>query len=43
MFVSLGIAGSMGLLAGIIFLFSVIPTAIIQWKGDQWRRAGRKY
>lgn len=25
-------------MAGLIFLFSVIPVVILQWKGKQWRR-----
>lgn len=26
-------------MAGLIFLFSIIPMAIVQWKGKQWRRS----
>lgn len=26
-------------MAGLIFLFSIIPMAIVQWKGRQWRRS----
>lgn len=26
-------------MAGLIFLFSIIPMTIVQWKGKQWRRS----
>lgn len=26
-------------MAGLIFLFSIIPMAIVQWKGKHWRRS----
>lgn len=26
-------------MAALIFLFSIIPMAIVQWKGKQWRRS----
>lgn len=32
MYDSLGISGSGGLLAGLIFLISVVPTALLQWR-----------
>ncbi|KAM3416101.1 hypothetical protein BST61_g9582 [Cercospora zeina] len=35
---SLGASGSGGLMAGLIFVFSVLPVAVLQWKGKQWRR-----
>lgn len=29
-------------MAGLIFLFSIIPMAIVQWKGNQWRRRSKQ-
>jgi len=44
MFASLGDAGSAGLIVGIIFVVSVLPIVLLQWKGPQWRgeRAERR-
>lgn len=36
---SLGDSGSVGLCAGIIFLFSWVPIALLQWRGQGWRDA----
>ncbi|KAK4508086.1 hypothetical protein PRZ48_001824 [Zasmidium cellare] len=36
---SLGGSGSGGLMAGIVFVVSIIPVVIVQWKGQQWRKA----
>ncbi len=37
MFASLGDAGSAGLMVGIVFVVSVLPVILLQWKGQQWR------
>jgi hypothetical protein len=34
MFSSLGLSGSAGLMVGIIVIFSILPTILIQWKGQ---------
>jgi hypothetical protein len=33
MFSRLGLSGSAGLMVGIIIVFSILPTILIQWKG----------
>ena len=37
MFDNLGLYGSAGLGAGLIFAFSLVPTIFLQWKGASWR------
>jgi hypothetical protein len=37
MFTSLGLAGSAGLMVGLIVVFSILPIIFIQWKGRQIR------
>lgn len=37
MFASLGLSGSGGLIAGIVFVFGLLPTIFIQWKGKALR------
>lgn len=33
----LGTLGAVGLLAGLIFIVSWVPTAVLQWQGQKWR------
>lgn len=37
MIASLGTSGSAGLMAGIIFIVSWVPIALLQWRGQDWR------
>lgn len=39
MFTSVGIAASGGVAAALLIGVSIIPTAIIQFRGDRWRGA----
>lgn len=41
MLTSLGGSGSGGLMAGIIFLFSWVPIAVLQWRGKNWRHVDK--
>ncbi|KAF2096303.1 MFS transporter [Rhizodiscina lignyota] len=34
---SIGVAGSGGLMAGIVLVCSVLPVVVLQWKGGAWR------
>lgn len=36
---SLGTLGAVGLLAGLIFIVCWVPTAVLQWRGQNWRDA----
>ncbi|KAL9095843.1 MAG: hypothetical protein Q9165_001840 [Trypethelium subeluteriae] len=41
MFNSIGVAGSGGLMAGLIFIASWVPIVFQQWMGQRWREGGK--
>ncbi|KAI9708830.1 MAG: hypothetical protein M1820_003785 [Bogoriella megaspora] len=42
MFAGIGVSGSGGLMAGLIFGAGWVPVAVQQWRGRGWREGGRK-
>lgn len=37
MFAAVGIAGSAGIMCGVIAVVSVLPIILLQWRGHGWR------
>jgi hypothetical protein len=39
MFTSVGVAASSGVVAALIVGVSILPTMLVQWRGQKWRGA----
>lgn len=39
MFTGAGLRGSAGITAGLIVVLSLLPTILLQWKGQSWTRS----
>jgi hypothetical protein len=39
MFTSVGVAASAGVVAALIVGVSILPTVLVQWRGQKWRGA----
>lgn len=37
MFANVGLANSSAIVAGLIIALSIIPTVLLQWRGQRWR------
>lgn len=43
MFENVGLYGSAGIAAGLMFVFSVLPTFLLHWKGKAWRQSREEF
>lgn len=41
MFTGAGLRGSAGIVTGLIIVLSLLPTVLLQWKGQAWTRSRR--